>query len=65
MILCILETLSANDSKFVESALLSVGRDEDYIIEKCSKDRLHLLDTGGRPRVCIGGELQGIIFYEE
>ena len=37
MILCILETLSANDSKFVESVLVSVGRDEDYTIEKCSK----------------------------
>lgn len=65
MILCILETLSANDSKFVESALVSIGRDEDYTIEKCSKERLQLLDNGGRPRVCIGGELQGIIFYEE
>lgn len=65
MIFYILDTLSNNDASFVENKLKVLGRDEDYTIVRCSSMKLSSLNIGGRVSVIIGGELQGVIFYEE
>lgn len=65
MIFYILDTLSNNDASFVENKLKVLGRDEDYTIVRCSSMKLSSLNIGGRVSVTIGGELQGVIFYEE
>lgn len=65
MIFYILDTLSNNDAAFVENKLKVLGRDEDYTIVRCSSTKLSSLNIGGRVSVIIGGELQGVIFYEE
>lgn len=65
MIFYILDTLSNNDVAFVENKLKVLGRDEDYTIVRCSSMKLSSLNIGGRVSVIIGGELQGVIFYEE
>lgn len=65
MIFYILDTLSNNDVAFVENKLKVLGRDEDYTIVRCSSMKLSSLNIGGRASVIIGGELQGVIFYEE
>lgn len=65
MIFYILDTLSNNDAEFVENKLKVLGRDEDYTIVRCSSMKLSSLNIGGRVSVIIGGELQGVIFYEE
>ena len=65
MIFYILDTLSNNDASFVENKLKILGRDEDYTIVRCSSMKLSSLNIGGRVSVTIGGELQGVIFYEE
>lgn len=65
MIFYILDTLSNNDASFVENKLKVLGRDEDYTIVRCSSMKLSSLNIGGRVSVIIGGELQGVIFYDE
>ena len=65
MIFYILDTLSNNDAAFVENKLKVLGRDEDYTIVRCSSIKLSSLNIGGRVSVTIGGELQGVILYEE
>ena len=65
MIFYILDTLSNNDVAFVENKLKVLGRDEDYTIVRCSSMKLSSLNIGGIASVIIGGELQGVIFYEE
>ena len=65
MIFYILDTLSNNDASFVENKLKILGRDEDYTIVRCSSMKLSSLNIGGRVSVTIGGELQGVIFYDE
>lgn len=65
MIFYILDTLSNNDASFVENKLKVLGRDEDYTIVRCSSMKLSSLNIGGRVSVTIGGELQGVIFYDE
>lgn len=65
MIFYILDTLSNNDASFVENKLKVLGRDEDYTIVRCSSFKLSSLNIGGRVSVTIGGELQGVIFYDE
>lgn len=65
MIFYILDTLSNNDAAFVENKLKVSGRDEDYTIVRCSSMKLSSLNIGGRVSVIIGGELQGVIFYDE
>lgn len=65
MIFYILDTLSNNDASFVENKLKVLGRDEDYTIVRCSSMKLSSLNIGGRASVIIGGELQGVIFYDE
>ena len=65
MIFYILDTLSNNDAAFVENKLKVLGRDEDYTIVRCSSFKLSSLNIGGRVSVTIGGELQGVIFYDE
>ena len=65
MIFYILDTLSNNDASFVENKLKVLGRDEDYTIVRCCSMTLSFLYIGGRVSVIIGGELQGVIFYEE
>lgn len=65
MIFYILDTLSNNDAAFVENKLKVLGRDEDYTIVRCSSMKLASLNIGGRVSVTIGGELQGVIFYDE
>ena len=65
MIFYILDTLSEANAKFVENLLKAKGKDEDYIIEKASANKLNQLNDDTRPIAIIGGELQGVIFYEE
>ena len=65
MIFYILDTLSNNDASFVENKLKVLGRDEDYTIVRCSSMKLSSFNIGGRVSVTIGGELQGVIFYDE
>lgn len=65
MIFYILDSVVGNNQVYVESAMKSIAKEEDYKVIKCSKEKLEILDDNTRPRICIGGELQGIIFYEE
>lgn len=65
MIFYILDTLSSNDSAFVENRLKALGKEDDYVICRCSSEKLKSLDIGGRVSLTIGGQLQGVIFYEE
>lgn len=65
MIFYILDSVVGNNQAYVVSAMMSMAKEEDYKVVKCSKEKLETLDDNTRPRVCIGGELQGIIFYEE
>lgn len=66
MIFYILDSVVGNNQVYVESAMKSIAKEEeDYNVVKCSKEKLEILDDNTRPRICIGGELQGIIFYEE
>ncbi len=65
MIFYILDTLNEANVKFVENLLKAKGKEEDYVIEKVSASKLNQLNDDTRPTAIIGGELQGVIFYEE
>ena len=65
MIIYILHTLSSNDKAFDEKKLKALGKEDEYVICRCSSEKLKSLNMGSRVYLTIGGQLQGVIFYEE